>query len=397
MPGSEPIYQALFEKHKACVLIPTYNNSGSLAAVVEQVLQYTSEVIVVNDGSTDNTSEILKQYPQVHTVSYTPNQGKGIALRTGFKEAANRGYDYAITMDSDGQHYAKDLDKFLLQLDETPEVLIVGARNMDQSHIPTKSSFGNRFSNFWYWVNTGRTLPDTQSGYRCYPLEKLADRTYFTRKFEFEIEVIVVASWSGIPVISIPVSVYYPSPEERVSHFRPFKDFTRISVLNTVLVLIALLWIKPRDFIKMLSKKEGWKTLWRMLFINPEETNHTKAASVAFGFFMGIVPVWGFQLAIGIPASIFFKMNKALFLLSANISIFPFTPFWWMASLAVGKWIMGNDTWSLEWQTLTLDRVKEEGIAFFLGGTVLSIAMAVTGYLITYAALALLRKKPTTV
>ena len=390
--SSQPIYEALFVKQNACVLVPTYNNQGTIGEVLSSILEYTHRVIVVNDGSTDNTNEILKQFPQIHIVSYAPNKGKGIALRTGFKEAAKLGYDYAITMDSDGQHYAKDLNKFLEQLELTPGALIVGARNMDQSHIPTKSSFGNRFSNFWYWVNTGRTLPDTQSGYRCYPL-KLADRTYFTRKFEFEIEVIVVASWSGIPVISIPVSVYYPSPEERVSHFRPFKDFTRISVLNTVLVLIALIWIKPRDFVRMLSKKEGWKTMWRMMFVNPEESNHRKAASVGFGFFMGVVPVWGFQLLIGIPSAIALKLNKALFLLAANISIAPFTAFWWVASFVIGKWVLGHETLWLDPSKVSLDQLKGDALAFFLGGTLLAIALAITGYLITYFSLLLFRKR----
>ena len=386
------ILEEKFIKHNACVLIPTYNNAGSLADVLQKVLAYTSHIVVVNDGSTDNTVAILEQFPQIKVVNYAPNKGKGIALQTGFKEAAKLGYDYAITMDSDGQHFAKDLEVFLDKLDEMPDALVVGARNLNQENVPTKSSFGNRFSNFWFWVNTGIQMPDTQSGYRLYPLSKLATKTYFTRKYEFEIEVMVRASWSGVPVVSVPISVYYPSPEERVSHFRPFKDFTRISVLNTCLVLIALLWIKPRDFVKMLMKKEGWRSLWRSLFANPEESNHIKAASVGFGFFMGIVPVWGFQLAIGIPLTVLFRLNKALFLLSANISIFPFTPFIWMASLVTGKWILGYNQWSLDWHTLTLDRVKQEGLSFFLGGTVLAIAMAIVGYLFAFAISWLLRR-----
>ena len=373
--------------------MPTYNNAGTLADVIKGVLEYTDDVIVVNDGSTDNTAEILAQFPQVHAVNYMPNRGKGFALRTGIKAAAERGYEYAITIDSDGQHFPTDLVLFLQQIEKAPGALIIGARNLQQENVQLKSSFGNRFSNFWFWVNTGTTLPDTQSGYRLYPVQALAKKAWFTTKYEFEIEVIVRASWSGIPVISIPVGVYYPKPEERVSHFRPMKDFTRISILNTVLVLIALLYVKPRDFLKLLSKREGWHKIWKALFVHPEESNHTKAGSVGFGVFMGIVPVWGFQLAIGIPLSILFRLNKTLFLIAANISIFPFTPFIWMASLITGKWILGNNTWIVNWRDFTLERFMHEGLAFFLGGTILSIAAGITAYVLTYLSLFLFRGK----
>jgi glycosyltransferase involved in cell wall biosynthesis len=387
-----PVYEPLFLKHNACVLLPTYNNAGTLADVLTKVLQYTTQVLVVNDGSTDDTEQILKRFPQVQPLSYSRNKGKGMALRAGFKEAARLGYDYVITMDSDGQHYAEDLEVFLKQLDETPGALMIGARNMNQENVPGKSSFGNRFSNFWYWVNTGISLPDTQSGYRLYPLKKLAKKKYITRKYEFEIEIIVRAAWSGIPVIQVPVSVYYPKPEDRVSHFRPFKDFTRISMLNTVLVLIALLWIKPRDFVMLLTSKDGWLRIWKAAFVNPQESNHAKAVSIAFGIFMGIVPIWGFQLAIGIPLAILMRMNKALFILAANISIFPFTPFIWVASLATGKLVLGYNEWSLNYNTLTLERFKQEGVAFFLGGTVLALAAGLIAYLITFTSLSLTRK-----
>lgn len=379
-----------FRKRKACVLIPTYNNAGTLADVLDKVLQYTHDVIVVNDGSTDNTSEILKNYTQIYIASYLPNKGKGFALRTGITEAARLGYDYAIAMDSDGQHYASDLHLFLEKIDEVPGALIVGARNLHQENVQLKSSFGNRFSNFWFWVNTGITMPDTQSGYRLYPVQKLADKTFFTRKYEFEIEVMVRAAWSGVPVISIPISVYYPKPEDRVSHFRPLKDFTRISILNTVLVLIAILYIKPRDFLRLLTSREGLMKIWKELFIHPEESNARKASSVAFGIFMGIVPVWGFQLAIGIPLSILFRLNKTIFLIAANISFFP--PIFWFLSLVTGKWLLGNHHW-VSFSEMTWEKAMQETTAFFLGGTVLAIASAALAYVVTFVLLSVFRGK----
>ncbi|MCB0698463.1 MAG: DUF2062 domain-containing protein [Chitinophagales bacterium] len=387
-----PLYEERFKNLKACVLLPTYNNAGTLADVIEDVLKYTSQVIVVNDGSTDDTPEILKRFPQIHVVSYTPNKGKGMALRTGFKEAVKLGYDHAITLDSDGQHFAKDLVQFLTYLENLPNTLLIGSRNMDQENVPGKSSFGNKFSNFWFWVNTGIKLEDTQSGYRSYPVHKLAGKKYFTSKYEFEIEVIVRASWSGIDVKSVPVTVYYPKPEERVSHFRPFKDFTRISILNTILVLISVLWVKPRDFFKKLFSREGRKVLYTAIFATPGESNHKKAASIGFGVFMGIVPIWGFQLAVGIPLAILFRLNKALFIIAANISIPPIMFVIMALSVATGKWILGIETIIPDFRNITLDMVKEEGASFFLGGTVLAVSVGLFAYLLSYIILRSIRK-----
>ena len=252
----EPAYfRLMFVEKKVCVLIPTYNNEQTLEKVLRDVLSFTDQVIVVNDGSTDSTPAILNKFPTIELVSYEQNKGKGFALRQGFKRALEKGYHYAISIDSDGQHFAHDLPKFLHALDAHPSAVIIGARNMGQSSVPGKSSFGNKFSNFWFWVETGLKMQDTQSGYRLYPLKELSSLNFITRKFEFEIEVLVRAAWNGLEIVHVPVQVFYAEKGKRISHFRPFKDFSRISVLNTVLVSIALLYIKPRDLFRRLKKK----------------------------------------------------------------------------------------------------------------------------------------------
>jgi glycosyltransferase involved in cell wall biosynthesis len=257
-----------FAVYKVCVLIPTFNNATTLERVLRDVLEYTNQVIVVNDGSTDQTSQILKSFEGITVVSYTTNKGKGYALRQGFRKAVEKGYDYAVTIDSDGQHYADDLPLFIEKLKSYSRAVIVGARNMDQASVPGKSSFGNKFSNFWFKIETGLTMHDTQSGFRLYPVRLLKDFTFLTRKYEFEIEVMVRAAWRGLDIVEVPVKVFYPEKEKRVSHFRPFRDFTRISVLNTFLVTIAFLWIKPRDLFRSIKKKTLMtysKNTWQIL------------------------------------------------------------------------------------------------------------------------------------
>lgn len=257
--SNDAVRQA-FDQWKVCVLIPTYNNAATLSKVISDVARYTSNIIVVNDGSTDATASILSGLSVTRVVSYEKNRGKGYALRTGFQEALQLGFDYAITIDSDGQHYADDLPVFLDQLLANTNAIMIGARNMEQSSVPGKSSFGNKFSNFWFWVETGRKMKDTQSGFRLYPIKSMRRMSFITRKYEFEIEVLVRSSWAGIDIIQVPVKVFYPTKEERVSHFRPFRDFSRISVLNTFLVTIALFWIKPRDLYRNLKKKTSGRS-----------------------------------------------------------------------------------------------------------------------------------------
>ena len=379
---------------KACVIIPTYNNAATLAVVIKDVALYSNHIIVVNDGSTDNTVDIVKQFPAVQFISYTENIGKGWALRTAFSYAMDTGYKYAITIDSDGQHFAKDLPAFINKIEEEPNAIIIGARNMDQASVPGGSSFGNKFSNFWFKAETGITSPDTQSGFRLYPLEPLKKMHFITRKYEFEIEVLVRAAWKGVKVIAVPVTVYYAPKEERVSHFRPYKDFFRISVLNTILVLIAFLYIKPHDFIRTIfSRKKMKKVLDEHLF-NPHHSAQLKAMSVAFGIFMGIIPIWGFQLVAAIFLAILFKLNKPLVIVAANISIPPMIPVIIFGSYKMGALWMGSNAMQIDFSNaITLDSIKKNLLQYIYGSITLALVAGIAFGLLTFIVLKIIGKK----
>jgi len=390
MVGEQAIAEK-FRRQNTCVIIPTYNNFSTLKSVIAGVLQYTQNLIVVNDGSTDETEYILREFPFIETVSYTPNQGKGIALRKGFEKALDLGYDNAITIDSDGQHFADDLPGFLKLSRENPGALIIGSRNMNQDGIPGKSSFGNRFSNFWFWVETGKKLPDTQSGYRLYPISRLKNIHFSTRKFEFEIEVIVKSAWAGIEILPNPIQVHYEI-ENRISHFRPFTDFARISILNTYLVLAAFLYIKPRDLIRKF-RSDGRKAIYELM-TNPQETNRTKSISVGFGIFMGIVPVWGFQMIIALALSFLFRLNKVIVLIAANISIPPMIPLILYLSHLTGKIWMGSKAVDISFDTdLTLSTLRDSFIQYVLGSITLAAASGIFFGLATYIFLRIIKTK----
>ena len=227
-----------------CAVIPTYNNGGTVAEVVRRVLQQGLPVIVVDDGSTDGTQDALKGL-DIIILRHSQNRGKGIALRTGLEEARRLGYRQALTIDADGQHDPSDIPALVAAA--APRTLVIGSRNIAAEGMSSGSTFANRFSNFWFTLQTAHKLPDTQTGFRIYPLEDLPSLKLLTARYEAELTLLVFSAWKGLKLVPVPVKVYYP--EDRVSHFRPFADFFRISVLNTVLCVLALLYGYPRMLI----------------------------------------------------------------------------------------------------------------------------------------------------
>ncbi len=256
--------KTLLHDRGICVVIPTYNNGGTIADVVQRTLAECSDVIVVNDGSTDNTSTILHSIDGITLVEHEKNKGKGCALKTGFRKALEMGFAYAITLDGDGQHYPEDITLFLEANRKHPGSLIVGSRDLSGITLSKGSRFANRFSNFWFWIQTGRRLEDTQTGYRLYPLKKLYGLSLLTSRYESELELLVFSSWHGVKLIPIPIRVYYPPAGERVSHFRPAADFARISVLNTVLCFLAVVYGLPLRVGRFLMKYV--RTYYSLLF-----------------------------------------------------------------------------------------------------------------------------------
>lgn len=369
-----------------CVIVPTYNNERTLARVLNDVLEQAHDVIVVNDGATDSTAKIISSFgDRVTAIGYAPNRGKGYALRQGFAKARQMGFTHALTLDSDGQHFPSDIPSFIEAHRTHPTAMLMGSRNLNAEGMPGKNSFANKFSNFWFFVETGIRLPDTQTGFRLYPLKKVERLWLFTERFEFEVEVIVKLAWRGVPFVPVPIRVKY-DPTERVSHFRPGPDFTRISFLNAYLVILALLWHLPK---RLLTGGRILKMI-RDEAINPNESNARKAASIGLGFFFGILPIWGFQLLIGIPTAIMLRMNKVLFIAAANISVPPMIPVIIYLSYLMGGPFVGADSIDVtDLSDLTLANIHDNFVQYFTGGVILALLAGSAGLAVSYLLFAL--------
>lgn len=209
------------------VVIPAYNHGRTIESVAAAALKLDLPVFVVDDGSTDDTYERINAFKDIRFLRHEKNRGKGAALMTGFVQAA-RIADWAVTLDADGQHDPGDIPELVRAAEKTQRAVIVGRRTgMDSPHVQWTSRFGRKFSNFWIRVCGGPKISDTQSGFRVYPLPEAMEWGVKSKRFEFEVEILVRACWKGVSVKEVPVKVSYLPPGERISHFRPWRDFFR--------------------------------------------------------------------------------------------------------------------------------------------------------------------------
>ena len=383
-------YKEKLQELRAIVIVPTYNNRGTIADVISDLKEYSSDIMIVNDGSTDDTLDILNNIEGIQIQSYPVNKGKGYALKYGLGKAYEQGFRYAITIDADGQHFADDLPVFIDRILEVPDSLLIGARNLNADNMPGKNTFANRFSNFWYKVETGQELSDTQSGYRLYPLNRIQNIHFFTSRYEFEVEIIVRAAWRGVNVENVPIKVYYPPVEERVSHFRPFHDFFRISILNTVLVLYAFLIWYPWRFVQSLTW-ENIRNFFSKQVFNSKESNIRMAASMGWGIFCGIIPIWGYQMVFAAVAAHFMKLNKIVALVFSNISIPPMIPFILYGSVWTGAKIMGEPI-AISFSEISLNNVTQSLIQYIVGSFSLAAVLGTVTMCIGWAVMVLCKR-----
>ena len=373
---------------KICVIIPTYNNERTLKTVIDGLLEITKDLIVINNSATDATFRILKTYTEITQIFLTKNKGKGNALRIGFKKAEALGYDFAVTLKPDGQHYIEYIAVFVNQLEfkTNKNLLLIGSANSDQKTVSGRMSFNDKLSNFLYKLQTGIQLKNTQSGFRLYPLKELNKIKFFTTKSEFEIETIVKAAWRGITVKNVPIKVSI-DPQERTIHFKSIKGFLRISLLNTWFILVAFLYIKPRNLIREFRKK-GIRRFIKEEILGKNESPLKSAQAMALGVFIGLTPLWGFHTILVLSLAVLFKLNKAISFAFTNVSFPPFIPFTVYAGIMIGNYVLGEPTdysfADFEENFEFVKSLKTYVVGSFILASVVSIMVGIVAYILLF-------------
>lgn len=375
---------------KPCVVIPCFNHAAT-AAVVARAAQRHCPVLVVDDGSTLPLAEL----PGITMVRLDRNSGKGAALRVGFHRAAELGFSHAITMDADGQHFAEDLPKFLAVMEAQPGALAVGVRDFYASGCPAGRRRSNRVSTFWFRIETGVRLGDSQCGFRAYPLALAQRLQTRSGRYAFELEFMVRASWVGAPIVAVPVRCSYEPDQLRQSHFRPVRDLAHITIMNIGLVIQS--WIVPRALRAAWSfgEKKSPRRALAEFFAENAHDPWRMALAVGLGLFFGIAPIWGYQMLAAVAAAHFLRLNKAITLVASNISIPPMMPLILYSALALGHWLFTGHKLALDFsaQQMTRARGMEYLGQWLVGSLVLAAVVAVVGTMTAYGLARLARQR----
>ncbi|MGL1936860.1 MAG: glycosyltransferase family 2 protein [Fibrobacterales bacterium] len=245
---------------KPCVVIPVYNHGQTVASIVTQLRAIELPIILVDDGSLEDTRSELKRIAdttdECHLEILNENQGKGGAVLHGFSLAYSLGYTHALQVDADGQHDLSIVGDFLNEAASRPDAMIAGFPVYDDS-VPHSRKFGRLITNFWVAIETiSLDIKDAMCGFRVYPLSKthnLMKKRSLAKRMDFDIDILVKLHWTGMQMIFKPISVIYP--EDGISHFRMLQDNVAISWIHTKLVIEMVIRIPVIMFNKFSRRK----------------------------------------------------------------------------------------------------------------------------------------------
>jgi glycosyltransferase involved in cell wall biosynthesis len=334
------------------VVAPSYNNAQTLGDILHRLEALDLPVIVVDDGSTDNTAQLLANWAQSQSsdrrvLSHPHNRGKAAALRTAFGFAHSAGFTHAVTIDTDGQLAPEDIPPLLDRAKRRPDALIIGVRDTTSQGYPAMNRLGRWASNTLVWMESGVHVVDSQCGLRVYPLEFATSAKCRSEYFGFETEIITQAGWTDRAVLGEPVSCQYPPADQRVSHFKPWVDSLRATRMHLRLMSGALIpWpvtaVSPsgelfrrptvlRRFLRWMNPLTAWRQ------VRGDTAGRTRfAAGFALGVFIANLPLYGVQTLISLFLARRFKLHPLSIVAGSNISMPPVGPLLIVGGITVG-------------------------------------------------------------
>ncbi len=379
---------------KIIIVIPVYNNSTTLLDVATRALAVHDYVMVVDDGSTDKSANTLAGL-NVHLIHHEKNLGKGAAIKTAARAARKFGMTHIVTIDTNGWYDPADFHFFADALKENTDAIIIGRRNFQKAGAPFLYRFSRRLANFWFQVQTGKSIGDVRCTFRVYPLAVLENLTLRTRRNSFEVEVLTKAAWAGVNLNEVNISAYFHRPEKQKFNFNFLMDNLRVTLYNFHLTMRSIVpWPHqklinkdlPGDKISVLHPLRSIKTL-----LTENTSPGQLAAACALGVFLGTLPLIGFHNITILFAASYFRLNKVVALATSGLCVPPLVP----ALCIEAGYFIRHGTFLTEISIKTLGYQAIERIyEWLIGSLVLAPAFAVLiGGIIFIAALFLKKNR----
>jgi glycosyltransferase involved in cell wall biosynthesis len=377
-----------------CV-IPTFNNKDTIQDIALGCRKHLTHVLIVDDGSTQGNIRELFNSTDITVLKHPKNLGKGQSIRTALDYILKQGGKFMITIDADGQHYPQDIDKFISALEEDQASIIIGFRDFKQSDAPGKSQFGRSFSNFWIRLETGSVVGDSQSGFRCYPVEYISKIKTGGNYYDFETEILTRGRWAGLKLREVPVNVFYPQANLRVTSFRPIIDNLRISLMHIRLLGRRLV---PLPYPKVIQPQRNAKPLNILMhpikllndLLKENATPFGLAISAAVGIILGALPLLSIHMLAVLYVTNRLHLNKIMALSIQNICMPPFVP---IACIELGHFILYRK-WltDISWQT-TLGSLPARIWEWLLGSLIIAPLLGVIAGIIIYFSAQIIQRR----
>lgn len=405
------------------IIAPTYNNARMLPEVLDQIGQHSLPVIVVDDGCTDGTREILSKwvaeaphhkpvgdaedlthpgragglwYTPREVVTHPVNKGKAEALRSGFKRATERGFTHAVTIDTDGQLDPAQIADLLHAARSHPNSLILGDRDMWAPDYPPKNRLGRRLSNLGVFWASGLRVNDSQCGFRVYPLALVNVLPCRAGRYGYETEILTRAGWAGATVHHVTVTCKYEIPGGRISHLKPFKDGLYGVCLNLLLLFRSCLHFRvnrvddpdrPRETGTIFYRLWNWFSPWRAWrqVRDTEAGRQQFATALAMGVFIANLPAYPFQTILSLYAARRFKLHPLPVVVGSHLSTPPIGPVLILAAIAVGHLMLHGEM--LDVRQIEMSMIGSVLLEWILGSLAVGAVLAGIVYLTCRACL----------
>jgi len=378
----------LRKQQKIWCVVPVYNCSGTAVDVAKQCREFMPHVLVVDDGSTDGDLRSLLADTDIAVLRHAENRGKGAALLSALQYVLEHGGTHLITLDGDGQHMPADLPQIVGHVERHAASIIVGCRDFNTPHVPRGSRFGRTFSNMWVRLETGMSLGDTQSGFRCYPVQLVSQLGLSGRRYDFEIEVLARGIWAGMDVVEVPIRVVYPPADKRLSHFRPFVDNLRLSLMHARLIGRRLVPWPHRKLVPRTDEVSAFHLLrhplkYLKMLLRENATPSGLAASAAVGTILAVLPLVGCHSIAILYTTARLHLNKVMALSIQNLYAPPFVPF---LCIEVGYFLRRGAWWTEFSRETVLENIHLRALEWLVGSLVLAPIFAAIAATITFAA-----------